>query len=89
LLTFYKLISEYWASFFPKRNLKAYAIHPPIVNPTHYTGEPSHVSDTEHTKIINESSTQQETDSPLDQDPKLMISSTEIDTNQIGQHNEL
>ena len=29
------------------------AIHPSIVMPTHYTGEPNHVSDTEQTTLID------------------------------------
>lgn len=45
--------NEYWSSFFPNRNVKAFAIHPPIIFPTHYTGEPSHVSDTEHTQLLD------------------------------------
>jgi hypothetical protein len=33
--------------------LLAYAIQPSIVNPSHYTGEPNHVSDTEQTKVLD------------------------------------
>ena len=47
--------NEYWSSFFPTRDLIAYAIQPSLIFPTHYTGEPSHVSDTEHTKVIDTS----------------------------------
>jgi hypothetical protein len=47
--------SEYWNSFYPQRNVIAYAVHPPIISPTHYTGEPSHVSDTENTQVIDNS----------------------------------
>lgn len=45
--------NEDWSSFFPKRDIIAYAIHPPIIFPTHYTGEPSHISDTENTQILD------------------------------------
>ncbi len=38
-----------WSALFPVRNLKAIAISPMIVNPTHYTGQPGYVSDTEST----------------------------------------
>jgi hypothetical protein len=31
----------------------AYAIQPSIVSPSHYTGEPNHVSDTEQTKVLD------------------------------------
>lgn len=30
------------------------AIYPAIVEPSHYTGEPNHVSDTEETQILEE-----------------------------------
>lgn len=46
------LNSEYWSSFYPKRDVLALAVYPSLINPTHYTGEPSHVSDTEETPII-------------------------------------
>jgi hypothetical protein len=45
--------SAYWASFFPERSLHALAVHPPLVHPTHYTGDPSHVSDTEQSQVLN------------------------------------
>lgn len=45
--------NEYWSSFFHKRDIIAYAVHPPIIFPTHYTGEPSHISDTENTKLLD------------------------------------
>ena len=31
----------------------AYAIQPVIVSPSHYTGEPNHVSDTEESKVLD------------------------------------
>jgi hypothetical protein len=49
----FNISSEYWSSFFPERNVIALAVHPPLVHPTHYTGEPSHVSDTEESKVID------------------------------------
>ena len=39
-----------WSALYPTRNLRAIAISPMIVNPTHYTGQPGYVSDTESTE---------------------------------------
>ena len=47
------ICSAYWASFFNPRNLITYAIHPSIIMPTHYFGEPGYISDTENTKAID------------------------------------
>jgi hypothetical protein len=33
--------------------LLAYAIQPSIVDPSHYTGEPNHVSDTEQSEVLD------------------------------------
>ena len=35
------------------RDLAALSVHPLLVTPTHYTGEPGYISDTEDTGIIN------------------------------------
>ena len=45
--------NEYWTSFFPERDLSAFAVQPSLIEPTHFTGEPSYVSDTEYTPILN------------------------------------
>ena len=44
----------HWASFYKEKDLHVYAIQPSLVSPTHYTGEPNHVSDTEQTKVLND-----------------------------------
>lgn len=54
------LKSVYWSSFFPVRDVKALAIYPAVVNPTHYLGEPSYISDTEFTPVLKE---EEDTDS--------------------------
>ena len=51
---YFFLQSAHWASFYKAKDLQAFAIQPSIVSPTHYTGEPNHVSDTEQTKVLNE-----------------------------------
>ncbi|XP_050361291.1 glycosyltransferase 25 family member [Nymphalis io] len=42
-----------WKSYFPKRDLIALSAHPLLVQPTHYTGMPGYVSDTELSSIVN------------------------------------
>ena len=54
--------SVYWSSFFPVRDVKALAIYPAVVNPTHYLGEPSYISDTEFTPVLKEDE-EEDTDS--------------------------
>lgn len=49
------------------RDLKALAIYPSIVIPTHYLGEPSYVSDTEYTTILS----QDDDDQDIDADDSL------------------
>lgn len=46
--------SKYWSSFYPERNLEALAVQPSLISPTHYTGDPSHVSDTEESAILED-----------------------------------
>ncbi|KAF4522607.1 hypothetical protein B566_EDAN003588 [Ephemera danica] len=41
-----------WKAFYPRRDLKALSVAPLLVFPTHYTGEPGYVSDTEDSNII-------------------------------------
>ena len=41
-----------WKEFFPERNLRAFSVHPLLVQPTHYTGENGYFSDTEDTPTI-------------------------------------
>jgi hypothetical protein len=47
------ILSEEWNSYYPERNLIAYAIQPNIIDPTHYYGESGYVSDTEKTTVLN------------------------------------
>ena len=42
-----------WAQHFPSEKLRALSVHPLLVFPTHYTGEPGYISDTEDAGIIN------------------------------------
>ena len=49
-----KYFSKDWASYYLNRDLKAFAIQPSLVNPTHYTGESGYVSDTEKTPTLNQ-----------------------------------
>ncbi|XP_046977136.1 glycosyltransferase 25 family member isoform X2 [Vanessa cardui] len=42
-----------WKSYFPNRNLIALSAQPLLVQPTHYTGMPGYVSDTELSSVIN------------------------------------
>lgn len=51
-LLFYLKLSKYWSSFYAEQDLQAFAIQPSIVYPSHFTGEPNHVSDTEQSKVI-------------------------------------
>lgn len=39
--------NEEYKNHFPNRDLKVFSVHPLLVYPTHYTGEPSWLSDTE------------------------------------------
>ena len=52
-LMFNKQPNEYWSSFFPQKDLIAYAVQPSIVTPTHYFGEPNYISDTENTPVLD------------------------------------
>jgi hypothetical protein len=48
----FEIKSQYWSSFYEKRNVKCYAIYPDLVRPTHYSNDINYVSDTEFTKVI-------------------------------------
>ena len=39
-----------WKSYYQKRNLKAFAVHPQFIFPTHYVGDDGYFSDTEDTE---------------------------------------
>ena len=43
--------SAAFMSFFSPRDLKAFSVEPLLLYPTHYTGEPGYVSDTETSTI--------------------------------------
>uniref|UniRef100_A0A914DW51 Glycosyltransferase 25 family member n=1 Tax=Acrobeloides nanus TaxID=290746 RepID=A0A914DW51_9BILA len=43
-----------WASYFPSRNLLAYAVYPVVVVPERYTHQPGYVSDTEDSFVFEE-----------------------------------
>ncbi|XP_077504637.1 glycosyltransferase 25 family member-like [Amblyomma americanum] len=42
-----------WAAHFPRRDLKAFSVHPLFVYPTHYTGEEHYISDTEDSVVVD------------------------------------
>lgn len=46
--------NDKWKSFYQNRNLLAYSVHPQFIFPTHYTGEPGYLSDTEDSKVLCE-----------------------------------
>lgn len=73
------ILSEYWSSFFPERNVKALAIYSNIVNPSHYTGEPSHVSDTEVSQILENVEKFEMSEEPFSSD--LLIESVRLHQN--------
>lgn len=56
-LTFCYFDREQWAAQFPTRDLIILSTNPLLVYPTHYTGEDGHVSDTEDSKLIHDTST--------------------------------
>lgn len=64
--------------------MKALAIYPSIVMPTHFLGEPGYVSDTEHTPILKE-----EMVDNLDDSSILIEESLEDNLNEIKNHEEL
>jgi collagen beta-1,O-galactosyltransferase len=43
-----------WASYFPSRELLAYAVYPVVVVPERYTHQPGYVSDTEDSFVFEE-----------------------------------
>ena len=60
-----------WSSYFPERNLKAFAVYPVIVTPEKYTHDAGYVSDTEASGVVdfsqkeNQSSIYRESDKNL------------------------
>ncbi|XP_045784929.1 glycosyltransferase 25 family member [Maniola jurtina] len=44
--------NETWKSHFPRRNLRALSASPLLVHPTHYTGMPGYLSDTEDSPVV-------------------------------------
>lgn len=44
-------ISTDYMSYFEPRDLKAFSVEPLLIYPTHYTGEPGYISDTETSTI--------------------------------------
>ncbi|XP_011877481.1 PREDICTED: glycosyltransferase 25 family member isoform X1 [Vollenhovia emeryi] len=46
-----------WAAQFPTRDLIILSTNPLLVYPTHYTGEDGHISDTEESKLVQDTST--------------------------------
>lgn len=52
-----------WSSYFPNRDLKAYALYPVVVTPERYTHEEGYVSDTEASSIVDISHTGQRMES--------------------------
>lgn len=46
-------INTTWKSAFPVRNLVAWSAAPLIIFPTHYTGEPGYISDTEDSDLVS------------------------------------
>ncbi|XP_011701587.1 PREDICTED: glycosyltransferase 25 family member isoform X2 [Wasmannia auropunctata] len=48
---------EQWAAEFPTRDLIILSTNPLLIYPTHYTGEDGHISDTEDSKLVRDSST--------------------------------
>lgn len=49
---FFLFFQEEWKESFDNRNLNAYSVSPLFVYPTHYTGEPGYISDTEDSVTI-------------------------------------
>lgn len=45
-------VNTTWKSAFSNRNLVAWSVAPLLLFPTHYTGEPGHVSDTEDSDLV-------------------------------------
>ncbi|KAL0101480.1 hypothetical protein PUN28_018958 [Cardiocondyla obscurior] len=46
-----------WAAQFPVRDLIILSANPLLIYPTHYTGEDGHISDTEDSKLVHDTST--------------------------------
>lgn len=44
--------SEQWAAQFPIRDLIILSTNPLLIYPMHYTGEDGHISDTEDSKLV-------------------------------------
>lgn len=49
---FFSFVREKWKVQFAPRNLIALSAEPYLVYPTHYTGEPNYISDTEDSVVI-------------------------------------
>ena len=47
---------EAWKQAFEPRNLVALSVQPLLVFPTHYTGEPGYITDTEDSEVIESAS---------------------------------
>lgn len=52
-IMFDKHPEKVWAAHFPRRDLKAFSVHPLFVHPTHYTGEEHYISDTEDSVVVD------------------------------------
>ncbi len=46
------LHSEEWSSHFWPRDVKGLSAEPLLIQPTHYTGEPGYITDTEESDLI-------------------------------------
>ena len=43
-----------WRNAFDVRNLKGLSVEPLLIYPTHYTGEPGYITDTESSEVISD-----------------------------------
>lgn len=63
---FFLSFQDEWKEGFDNRNLNAYSVSPLFVYPTHYTGEPGYISDTEDSVIIIDDESQTTTEPELE-----------------------
>ena len=49
---FFGIFRKEWISNFSPRNLITLSAEPLLVEPTHYTGEPNYISDTENSFVV-------------------------------------
>lgn len=68
-----------WVAHYPVRNLKAFSAHPLLIYPTHYTGEPLYVSDTEDSVVIDKASESKESPAKELHMPKADIKAVKED----------